>query len=110
MLRKSTRQIRVGEIYVGGDAPISVQSMTNTDTRDTAATLRQIDRLTSAGCEIVRVAVPDDGAAEALVEIKKGSGIPVIADIHFRADLAMAALDAGVDGLRINPGNIGSYR
>jgi len=108
MARKSTRQIRVGEILVGGDAPISVQSMTNTDTRDPKSTLEQIDRLSSAGCEIVRVAIPDDRAAEALAQIKVGSPIPVIADIHFRADLAMAALDAGVDGLRINPGNIGS--
>ncbi len=108
MARKPTRQIKVGEVLVGGDAPISVQSMTNTDTRDPKSTLEQIDRLSSAGCEIIRVAIPDDRAAEALAQIKMGSPIPVIADIHFRADLAMAALDAGVDGLRINPGNIGS--
>lgn len=107
MKRRKTRPIHVGGVQVGGDAPISVQSMTNTDTRDIAATVAQIKELTSAGCDIVRVAVPDQDAADALFEIKKLIEIPLIADIHFNHRLALAALAAGVDGLRINPGNIG---
>ena len=91
----------------GGGAPISVQSMTNTDTRDVAATIAQIHALEKAGCEIVRCAVPDEPAAKALKEIKKGISIPLVADIHFQHKLALLAVDAGVDGLRINPGNIG---
>lgn len=92
---------------MGGDAPIAVQSMTNTDTRDVAATVTQIRELAAAGCEIVRVAVPDAAAAEALQAIRREVGVPLVADIHFDHRLALAALDAGVDGLRINPGNIG---
>lgn len=92
---------------MGGDAPIAVQSMTNTDTRDVAATVTQIRELAAAGCEIVRVAVPDAAAAEALRAIRREVGVPLVADIHFDHRLALAALDAGVDGLRINPGNIG---
>lgn len=92
---------------MGGDAPIVVQSMTNTDTRDVAATVTQIRELAAAGCEIVRVAVPDAAAAEALQAIRREVGVPLVADIHFDHRLALAALDAGVDGLRINPGNIG---
>ena len=107
-MRRATRQIKVGDVAIGGGAPISVQSMTNTDTADIKATVSQIDRLAHAGCEIVRVAVPDEAAAGALAQIKSQISIPLIADIHFRADLALAALEAGVDGLRINPGNIGS--
>lgn len=106
--RRKTRQIRVGSVPVGGDAPISVQSMTNTDTRDAAATLVQIKQLEEAGCEIVRVAVPDEDAAHALAEIKKNMNVPLIADIHFSHKLALISLESGVDGLRINPGNIGS--
>ncbi len=98
----------LGNVAIGGGAPISVQSMTNTKTSDLAATVAQIERLASAGCEIVRVAVPDEAAAAALGEIKRRIAIPLIADIHFRHDFALAALKAGVDGLRINPGNIGS--
>ncbi|RKO66316.1 flavodoxin-dependent (E)-4-hydroxy-3-methylbut-2-enyl-diphosphate synthase [Desulfofundulus salinus] len=107
MQRRHTRPIYLGGVQVGGEAPVSVQSMTNTDTRDVQATLDQIDRLVQAGCEIVRVAVPDQQAARALKEIKARCPIPLVADIHFDYRLALAALESGVDGLRINPGNIG---
>lgn len=93
---------------VGGGAPVSVQSMTNTQTTDVKATIDQIKRLESAGCEIIRVAVPNDEAAKVLGEIKKSINIPLIADIHFHHRLALIALEQGVDGLRLNPGNIGS--
>jgi len=106
-VRKTTRLIHVGDVDVGGDARVSVQTMTKTDTRDAAATIRQIQSVASLGCDIVRVAVPDQEAALALREICGQSTIPVIADIHFDHQLAVTALDAGVDGLRINPGNIG---
>ena len=105
--RRSTRQIHVGDVAIGGGAPIVVQSMTNTDTRDWQATVAQIRRLEDAGCEIVRVAVPDRAAAEQLSRIKQAIGIPLIADIHFDYRLALKALRAGADGLRLNPGNIG---
>ena len=95
---------------VGGTAPITVQSMTNTQTQDVAATVDQIKRLETAGCEIVRVAVPDKDAADAIQPIKQQVAIPVIADIHFDHRLAIAAIEAGADGLRINPGNIGGSR
>ena len=108
--RKKTRQIRVGPVKIGGNALISVQSMTKTDTRDVRATRAQIGRLAAAGCEIVRVAVPDERAAEVLPQIVKGSAIPVIADIHFHQKLALMAIAAGVAGLRINPGNIGGLQ
>lgn len=102
-----TRQIHVGSVPVGGGAPVSVQSMTNTDTRDVAATLTQIRQLAAAGCEIVRCAVPDQAAATALAAIRRDCPIPLIADIHFDYRLALASLAGGVDGLRLNPGNIG---
>jgi len=105
--RKPTRQIRVGHIKIGGDAPVSVQSMTNTQTQDIAATVAQIKRLEAAGCELIRVAVPDEDAADAISEIKKQITIPLIADIHFDYRLAIRAAGAGADALRINPGNIG---
>ncbi len=105
--RRKTRPIQVGTVQVGGDAPVSVQSMTNTDTRDVAATVTQINELAAAGCEIVRVAVPDERAADALPLIKKQIKIPLVADIHFDYRLALRALEGGIDGLRINPGNIG---
>ena len=108
--RKKTRQISVGNIKIGGDAPIAVQSMTNTPTQDTSATIDQIHRLQAAGCEIVRVAVPDTVAAEAIGKIKTDVSIPIIADVHFDHRLAIAAVRAGADGLRINPGNIGSRK
>jgi (E)-4-hydroxy-3-methylbut-2-enyl-diphosphate synthase len=107
-VRRCTRCIYVGDVAVGGDSPISVQSMTNTRTSDVDATVQQIDRLTKVGCEIVRVAVPDDDAVKALKRIKERITIPLIADIHFRHDYALTAIDSGVDGIRINPGNIGS--
>ncbi|UFS70259.1 flavodoxin-dependent (E)-4-hydroxy-3-methylbut-2-enyl-diphosphate synthase [Geomonas sp. RF6] len=106
-MRKPTRQIQIGNVKIGGGAPVSVQSMCSTDTRDTKSTLDQIVRLAAAGCEIVRCAVPDMDAALALSTIKAGSSLPLIADIHFDYRLALKALEAGVDGLRLNPGNIG---
>ena len=106
--RKDTRQIKVGTVSVGGGAPVSVQSMTTTDTRDVAATVDQIRRLTAAGCEIVRVAVPNADAALAIGPIRQAIDIPLVADIHFDHRLAIAAAKAGADGLRLNPGNIGS--
>ncbi len=108
--RKPTRQIRVGSVSVGGMAPIAVQSMTNTHTQDIPATVAQIHRLEDAGCEIIRVAVPDHEAAQSISAIKQQISIPLIADIHFDYRLAIAAASAGADGLRINPGNIGSVR
>jgi (E)-4-hydroxy-3-methylbut-2-enyl-diphosphate synthase len=108
--RRQTRQIRVGPVKVGGDAPITVQSMTKTDTRDVQATLLQIWALEAAGCEIVRCAVPVREAAEKLGEIRRQIRIPLVADIHFNYKLALVALEQGVDGLRLNPGNIGGRR
>ena len=106
--RKKTLQIKVGNVKIGGMAPIAVQSMTNTRTQDVAATVSQTKRLEKAGCEIVRVAVPDQEAATAISSIKDQISIPLIADIHFDYRLAISAAKAGADGLRINPGNIGS--
>ncbi|MDO9083087.1 MAG: flavodoxin-dependent (E)-4-hydroxy-3-methylbut-2-enyl-diphosphate synthase [Humidesulfovibrio sp.] len=105
--RKKTRALSVGAVGVGGDNPVRVQSMTNVDTRDIDAALAQVRELARAGCEIVRLAVPDEAAAKALAHIRRGSPVPLIADIHFDHRLALLALEAGVDGLRINPGNIG---
>lgn len=102
-----TSTIRLGGLPLGGGAPVRVQSMTNTKTADLNATLKQIEELIVAGCEIVRVTVPDENSAQVLKEIVKATPIPVIADIHFDHRLALAAIDAGVAGLRINPGNIG---
>src|SRR3972149_2869657 len=106
--RKKTRAISVGAVAGGGGAPVSVQSMTNTPTADVRATVTQIKALEAAGCEIVRVAVPDTEAALAIGRIKKDIGIPLIADIHFDWRLALKAMDSGADGLRLNPGNIGA--
>ncbi len=105
--RKKTRQISVGPVRIGWGAPVVVQSMCNTDTRDAAATLGQIERLAAVGCEIVRLAVPDEDAARNIGAIRKASPLPLIADIHFSHTLALEAIKQGVDGLRINPGNIG---
>jgi (E)-4-hydroxy-3-methylbut-2-enyl-diphosphate synthase len=105
--RRKSRQIQVGHVKVGGDAPITVQSMTKTDTRDVQATLLEIWSLEAAGCDIVRCAVPVREAAEKLGEIKRQIRIPLVADIHFNYKLALIALEQGVDGLRLNPGNIG---
>ena len=107
MERRKTRQISIGPVKVGGDAPISVQSMTKTDTRDIRRTVHQIRRLEEAGCEIIRAAIVDEEAARAITEIKKKIRIPIIADIHFHPRLALMAMESGADGLRINPGNIG---
>ena len=104
--RRVTKPVSVGGVQIGGDAPISVQSMTKTDTRDVAATVRQVRDLEEAGCEIIRCAVPDMEAAKALGDIKRGISIPLVADIHFHYQLALEALAQGVDCLRLNPGNI----
>jgi (E)-4-hydroxy-3-methylbut-2-enyl-diphosphate synthase len=104
--RRVTKPISVGDVKIGGDAPITVQSMTKTDTRDVAATVRQIHGLEEAGCEVIRCAVPDMEAAKALRQIKDQIRIPLVADIHFHFQLALEALDSGVDCLRLNPGNI----
>ncbi len=104
--RRISRAIRIGGVTVGGGAPIVVQSMTKTDTCDVMSTIKQIKELESCGCELVRVAVPDAEAARALPTIKKGISIPLIADIHFDHRLALTALEGGIDGLRLNPGNI----
>jgi len=106
--RRISIPVRVGKVTVGGDAPIAVQSMTKTDTCDITATINQIKELEDCGCEIVRVAVPDKEAAESISAIKKSASLPLIADIHFDYRLALAALQVGADGLRLNPGNIGN--
>ncbi len=108
MAPRNTRRIKVGNVAVGGGAPVSLQSMTNTATSDAPATLAQIRTLADAGCDIIRCAVPDEAALLALPEILAGSPIPVIADIHFDYRLALGAIRAGIHGIRINPGNIGS--
>ncbi len=105
--RKKTKKIYIGDTFIGGDSPISVQSMTNTDTRDAVATVAQIKRLQEAGCSIVRVAVPDNQAAEAIKHIKKAISIPLVADIHFDYRLAIESMKNGADKIRLNPGNIG---
>ena len=104
--RRVTKPLYVGGVKVGGDAPIAVQSMTKTDTRDVAATVRQIKELEEVGCDIIRSAVPDMEAAKAIPEIKKRVGIPLVADIHFHYQLALECINGGVDMLRLNPGNI----
>ena len=110
MRRRTSIPLRVGEVWIGGDAPIVVQSMTKTDTRDVRATVNQIKELEECGCEIVRVAVPDKQAAESVAAIKRSVSLPVIADVHLDYRLALAALQSGVDGLRLNPGNIGDEK
>ena len=107
--RRKTRQIRVGKVLVGGDAPVSVQSMTTTPTTDINATLQQIAELTASGCDIVRVAVPSQDDADALPAIARKSQIPVIADIHFQPKYVFAAIDAGCAAVRVNPGNIRKF-
>ena len=107
MTRRTSKPLRIGKVVLGNDAPIVVQSMTKTDTRDIPATINQIKQLEDCDCEIVRVAVPDKEAAESIAAIKKSVSLPLIADIHFDYRLALAVLKAGVDGLRLNPGNLG---
>src|SRR5512140_662642 len=104
--RRSTRQVQVGSVAVGGDAPVSVQSMTTTKTADVDGTLAQIYALAAAGCDIVRCTCNEEAAAEGLAQIVPRSPVPIIADIHFQYRLALAAMEAGVHGLRLNPGNI----
>ncbi|WP_250673860.1 flavodoxin-dependent (E)-4-hydroxy-3-methylbut-2-enyl-diphosphate synthase [Paraclostridium ghonii] len=106
--RRLSREVSVGHVKIGGNNPISIQSMTNTDTRDAKSTIVQIKRLEEVGCDVVRIAVPDMEAAKNIGEIKNNVNIPVIADIHFDYRLALEAIDQGIDGVRINPGNIGN--
>lgn len=107
-MRRKTKPVMVKDVQIGGDAPVAVQSMTKTDTTDVDGTIKQIEEMVAAGCEIVRIAVPDKDAAIALKEIRKRTDAPLVADIHFHYKLALMALDAGIDKLRLNPGNIGS--
>jgi len=107
MLRQNTKEIRIGDVVIGGNHPVAIQSMTNTKTEDIKGTIEQIHRLEAAGCEIVRCTVPTLEAAEALREIKKNIQIPLVADIHFDYRMAIAAIENGADKIRINPGNIG---
>lgn len=106
--RKVTRKIRIGNVYIGGDAPINIQTMTKTDTRDLSATIEQILHLESRGCEAIRIAVPDFEAVKNIAAVKKSIKIPLIADIHFNWKLALEAIKEGADQIRINPGNIGA--
>jgi len=107
-MRRISRQVKVGNVLVGGGAPVSIQSMTNTDTKDVLASLKQIEALADAGCQIVRLTVPDLEAAKAFGEIKNSCPLPMVADIHFDYKCAIAAIENGADKVRINPGNIGS--
>ncbi|NCX33237.1 MAG: 4-hydroxy-3-methylbut-2-en-1-yl diphosphate synthase, partial [Actinobacteria bacterium] len=107
--RRKTKQLKLGSVLVGGDAPVSVQSMCTTVTADVNSTLQQIAELTASGCQIVRVAVPSQDDADALAQIAKKSQIPVIADIHFQPKYIFAAIDAGCAGVRVNPGNIKQF-
>lgn len=108
IIRRKTREVKIGNVKIGGNNPIAIQSMCNTKTSDVASTVAQIKELENEGCEIIRVAVPDIAAAEAIYDIKNQIDIPLVADIHFDYRLALRAIEAGVDKLRINPGNIGS--
>jgi (E)-4-hydroxy-3-methylbut-2-enyl-diphosphate synthase len=108
--RQKTRVITIGNIMIGGDNPVVVQSMTKTDTRDIDATISQVEKLHESGCRMVRVAVKDEEAASALQEIVRSSPVPIIADIHFDYRLAISSMDAGANGIRINPGNIGGKK
>jgi len=108
--RRKTRQVKVGDLLVGGDAAISVQSMTTTKTHDLKATLKEVDRLEEAGCQIIRITVPDQKAADALYNIITHMTVPLVADIHFNYRMALEAVDAGADKIRINPGNIGGKK
>ena len=107
-VRRPTRQIRVGQLTIGGDAPVSVQSMTNTPTADTEKTLDQVRSLAAAGCEVVRISVPDEDALAGFAVLRKNISHPLVADIHFDHGLAVGSLKAGADAVRINPGNIGA--
>ena len=108
IVRKQTKEVWCGDVKIGGNAPISIQSMTNSDTRNIKETLFQIKNLQEAGCDTVRVAIPDQEAAQAVKELKKASKIPIVADIHFDYRLAIQCIENGIDKLRLNPGNIGA--
>ena len=108
--RKKTKRIYVGDVAIGDGAPLSIQSMTKTITSDRKSTIHQIHRLEQAGCDIVRVSVPDEESLKALPWIKRNTDIPIIADIHFDYRLAIGSIENGADGIRINPGNIGSRK
>ena len=108
MIRMKTKEVRIGNVVIGGNNPIAIQSMTNTKTEDTEGTIAQILRLEEAGCEIIRCTVPTEEAAVSLGKIKQAVHIPVVADIHFNYRMAIAAMENGADKIRINPGNIGS--
>ena len=108
--RKKTKEVKVGNLIVGGEHAISVQSMTTTKTHDVKATLKEVERLEEAGCQIIRITVPDQPAADALYEIKKEMNVPLVADIHFNYRMALESVDAGADKIRINPGNIGGKK
>ena len=107
MIRRKSREIKIGNLYMGGNNPVVIQSMTNTFTKDADATIKQILELEKEGCQLVRVTVNNEEAAEAIKKIKKGIHIPLVADIHFDYKLAVRAIENGIDKLRINPGNIG---
>src|SRR5256714_15339415 len=110
LIMRNSKAVQVKNVQIGGGAPVAIQSMTKTDTSDVGATVAQIEEMVRAGCEIVRLAVPDNDAAVALKEIRKRvPDVPIVADIHFHYKLALMALDAGIDKLRLNPGNIGSH-
>ena len=108
IIRRKTKKVKVGNIYIGGDAPISVQSMTVNKTYDVEKTLKEMDTLVEAGCQVIRVTVPDKKSAMAIEEYKKRIEVPIVADIHFNSAMALLAVDYGADKIRINPGNIGS--
>ena len=108
--RRKTREVKVGNLIVGGEHAVTVQSMTTTKTHDIKATLKEVERLEEAGCQIIRITVPDQPAADALYEIKKKMNVPLVADIHFNYRMALEAVDAGADKIRINPGNIGGKK
>ena len=107
---KNAKEVKVGDIIVGGEHAITVQSMTTTKTHDVKATLKEVERLEEAGCQIIRITVPDQPAANALYEIKKEMNVPLVADIHFNYRMALESVDAGADKIRINPGNIGGKK
>ncbi|MFL3025958.1 MAG: flavodoxin-dependent (E)-4-hydroxy-3-methylbut-2-enyl-diphosphate synthase [Candidatus Neomarinimicrobiota bacterium] len=108
--RKKTREVKIGDLIIGGEHAIAVQSMTTTKTHDITATLKEVERLEEAGCQIIRITVPDQSSAKALYEIKKRMNVPLVADIHFNYRMALEAVDAGADKIRINPGNIGGKK
>ena len=108
--RKKTREVKIGDLIIGGEHAITVQSMTTTKTHDITATLKEVERLEEAGCQIIRITVPDKPSAKALYEIKKRMNVPLVADIHFNYRMALEAVDAGADKIRINPGNIGGKK